>query len=78
MSYQTILQDLERKLDQNKRLPNISSSDDYAKFRNLDFYHWDKPKEEQEGMFVGLVGLPVKNGIEHGLLSSSTNVGILS
>ena len=37
MSYQTILQDLERRLDENKRLLNLSSSDDYAKFHNLDF-----------------------------------------
>jgi len=66
VSYQTILQDIERKLDQRKALLNISGSDDYAKFKNLDFYRWDKPKDQQQGTFVNLVGLPKKNGIEHG------------
>jgi hypothetical protein len=63
-TYQQTLQSLKRTLDQNKALLNLSDNDDYAKFKNLDLYNWDKPKEEQEGTFVGLVGLPVKNGKE--------------
>ena len=74
MGYQTILQDLERRLDENKRLLNLSSSDDYAKFHNLDFLSLESPKEEQEGTFVGLVGLPVKNGIKHGLYDYALDI----
>jgi hypothetical protein len=35
--------------------------------KGLPFYYWDKPKDQQQGTFVGTVGLPVKNGVEHGL-----------
>lgn len=62
-----MLQSLEKPIDRSKTLLNLSGSgEDYAKFKGLDFYHWDKPKEQQKGTFVGLVGLPKKNGIEHG------------
>ena len=36
-------------------------------FKDLPFYFWNKPKTQQHNTFVGTVGLPVKNNIEHGL-----------
>jgi hypothetical protein len=62
MSYQQILQNLNKTLlDQNKALlGNLSNPRDYAEFRGFEFYHWDKPIDQQQGTFVELVGFPRK------------------
>jgi hypothetical protein len=64
MTYQATLQSLKKSIDNSKSL--LGNSGDYQKFKGLDFYHWDKSKDKQQDTFVGLVGLPRKNGVEHG------------
>ena len=68
MSYSTTLQTLKKKIKESKALlgQTVDNDQDYSIFHNLPFYYWDKPKGEQQGTFVDLVGLPRKNNVEHG------------
>ena len=52
-----------------QKLDSIESpnTERFQVLQGLPFYYWDKPKEQQRGTFVGTLGLPIKNGITHGL-----------
>jgi hypothetical protein len=55
-------------------LSDIFNQNQLRIFKDLPFYYWDKPKEEQQGTFVGTVGLPIKNYVEHELYDYERNI----
>lgn len=67
MSYRTILENEQKRLNQQQKKLDLESSQQFDLFRGLPFYNWDKPKNHLQDTFVGKIGLPVKNRIEHPL-----------